>query len=172
VNSRRLFTAPHHPNLSIAAQCALIGLSRSSDYHVPNGTESEQNLKYMRLIDEQSLRTPFYGSRRMTRRLVSQGHAVNRKRVQCLLRTMGIQGTVPGPHTSRPTRLTRSIPTYFRTLSYQAPTSCGPPTSPVHSDGNRLHVLGGHHRLVQSLCDCLGTVEYLRSVVVIFEVIE
>jgi len=70
VNSRRLFIAPHHPKLSIAAQYALIGLSRSSDYHVPNGTESEQNLrnclkrqflKYRRLIDEQSLRTPFYG---------------------------------------------------------------------------------------------------------------
>ncbi|CAD7854001.1 MAG: Mobile element protein, partial [Olavius algarvensis Gamma 1 endosymbiont] len=38
----------------------------------------------------------------MTRWLVSQGHTVNRKRVQRLLRTMGIQGTVPGPHTSRP----------------------------------------------------------------------
>ena len=100
--SRRLFIEPHHPKLSIARQCSLIGLSRSSYYHTRCGVESEQNLMYMRLIDQQSLRTPFYGSRQMTRWLVSQGHTVNRKRVQRLLRTMGIQGTVPGPHTSRP----------------------------------------------------------------------
>ncbi len=56
----------------------------------------------MRLIDEQYLRTPFYGSRQMTRSLVRGGHAVNRKRVQRLMRKMGIQATVPGPHTSRP----------------------------------------------------------------------
>jgi len=93
---------PDHPDLSIARQCALIGLSRSSYYHTPCGVESEQNLKYMRLIDEQYLRTPFFGSRQMTRWLVNQGHAVNRKRVQRLMRTMGIQATVPGPHTSQP----------------------------------------------------------------------
>jgi len=83
-------------------QCALIGLNRSGYYHTPCGIESEQNLKYMRLIDEQYLRTPFFGSRQMTRTLVRQGHPVNRKRVQRLMRKMGIQGTVPGPHTSRP----------------------------------------------------------------------
>jgi len=48
----------------------------SSYYHRPCGTESEQNLKYMHLIDEQHLRTPFYSSRRMTRWLVSQGYPV------------------------------------------------------------------------------------------------
>lgn len=93
---------PRHPDLSIVRQCALIDLNRSSYYNTPCGIESEQNLKYMRLIDEQYLRTPFYGSRQMTRSLVHQGHPVNRKRVQRLMRTMGIQGTVPGPHTSRP----------------------------------------------------------------------
>ena len=92
----------HHPDLSIARQCALTGLSRSSYYHTPCGVESEQNLKYMRLIDEQYLRTPFFGSRQMTRWLINQGHTVNRKRVQRLMRKMGIQGTVPGPHTSQP----------------------------------------------------------------------
>ena len=56
---------PEHPDLSIARQCALIGLSRSSYYHTPCGVESEQNLKYMRLIDEQYTCTPFYGSRRL-----------------------------------------------------------------------------------------------------------
>lgn len=65
---------------------------------MPGGIESKQNLNDIRLIGEQSLRTPFYGSHQMTR----QGHPVNRKRVQHLMRTMGIQDTVPGPHTSRP----------------------------------------------------------------------
>jgi len=93
---------PQHPDLSIARQCALIGLSRSSYYYTRCGVESEQNLKYMRLIDEQYLRTPFFGSRQMTRWLVNQGHRVNRKRVGRLMRKMGIQSTAPGPHTSRP----------------------------------------------------------------------
>lgn len=92
---------PQHPDLSIARQCALIGLSRSSYYHIRCGIESEHNLAYMRLIDEQYLRTPFFGSRQITRWLVRQGHPINRKRVQRLMRKMGIQGIVPGPHTSR-----------------------------------------------------------------------
>ncbi len=102
MDDKRRFIDPHHAELSIARQCELIGLNRSSYYHTPCGVESEQNLKYMRLIDEQYLRTPFYGSRQMTRWRLRQGHPVNRKRVQRLMRTMGIQGTVPGPHTSRP----------------------------------------------------------------------
>ena len=48
-----------------------------------------ENLAFMRLLDEQYLRTPFYGSRRMTVWLQSQGYAVNRKRVQRLLQVMG-----------------------------------------------------------------------------------
>lgn len=105
---------PQHPDLSIVQQCALIGLNRSGYYHMPCGIESEQNLKYMRLIDEQYLRTPFYGSRQMTRSLVRQGHLVNRKRVQRLMRKMGIQGTVPGPHTSRPHPANKIYPYLLR----------------------------------------------------------
>jgi putative transposase len=56
----------------------------------------------MRLIDQEYLRHPFYGSRQMTSWLRGQGHAVNRKRVQRLMRLMGLQGLVPGPSTSRP----------------------------------------------------------------------
>ena len=102
VGNKRMLIEPQHPDLSISRQCALIDLSRSSYYHAPCGVESEQNLQSMRLIDEQYLRTPFYGSRQMTRWLVNQDPAVNRKRVRRLMRVMRIQGTVPGPHTSRP----------------------------------------------------------------------
>lgn len=56
----------------------------------------------MRVIDEQYLRTPFYGSRQMTAWLRRQGYPVNRKRVARLMRLMGLQATVPGPHTSQP----------------------------------------------------------------------
>ncbi|WP_242477315.1 IS3 family transposase, partial [Halochromatium glycolicum] len=75
-------------------------MARSRYYYRAAG-ESSQNLVLMRLIDAQSLRTPFYGSRRMTHWLQSQGYPVNRKRVQRLMAQMGLQATVPGPHTSR-----------------------------------------------------------------------
>jgi len=56
----------------------------------------------MRLIDEQYLKTPFYGSPRMTWWLNQQGHCVNPKRIVRLMRVMGLQATMPGPHTSKP----------------------------------------------------------------------
>ena len=56
----------------------------------------------MRLIDEQYTVRPFYGSRRMTRWLIDHGEEVNRKRVQRLMRVMGLEALVPGPHTSKP----------------------------------------------------------------------
>ena len=60
------------------------------------------NLLCMRLIDEQYLRTPFWGSRNMTAWLRRQNHMVNRKRIQRLMQTMGLEGIAPGPSTSRP----------------------------------------------------------------------
>ena len=46
----------------------------------------------MRLIDQQFLKTPFYGSRRMTASLERSGETVNRKRVQRLMALMGLEG--------------------------------------------------------------------------------
>jgi putative transposase len=56
---------PDHGEISIRRQCELLGVSRASWYYEQAG-ESEENLRLMRLIDEQYTRTPFYGSRRMT----------------------------------------------------------------------------------------------------------
>ena len=56
----------------------------------------------MRLIDQQYLQTPFFASRQMTAWLRQQQYSVNRKRIQRLMQKMGIQGAVPGPHTSKP----------------------------------------------------------------------
>jgi putative transposase len=72
---------PRHSELPVARQCELLALPRSSYYFAPAG-ESPENLALMRLIDEQYLKTPFFGSRQMTAWLRRQGDAVNRKRVQ------------------------------------------------------------------------------------------
>jgi putative transposase len=85
--------------LSIVQQCELLGLPRSSYYYEP-APESEENLCLMRLIDEQYLETPYFGSRRMMKYLVRAGHAVNRKRIQRLMRTMGLEGVFPGRKTT------------------------------------------------------------------------
>ena len=70
-------------------QCALLGLNRASLYYEPAG-ETAENLRLMRLIDGEYTAHPFYGSRRMTAWLSRRGEAVNRKRVQRLMRLMGL----------------------------------------------------------------------------------
>jgi putative transposase len=85
--------------LSVRRQCELLGLSRSSLYYEPAG-ETAENLRLMRRIDEQYTARPFYGSRRMTRWLIEQGEEVNRKRVQRLMRTMGLEAIYPKPRLS------------------------------------------------------------------------
>jgi putative transposase len=87
--------------ISVRRQCKLLGLHRRNVYHQA-APRSEDDLVMMRLIDEEYLRHPFYGSRQMTSWLRGQGHDINRKRVQRLMRLMGLQGLVPGPSTSRP----------------------------------------------------------------------
>jgi putative transposase len=77
----------------------LLGLNRSSLSYEPVG-ETFENLRLMRLIDEQYTACPFYGSRRMTAWLVEQGEEVNRKRVQRLMRTMGLEAIYPKPRLS------------------------------------------------------------------------
>ena len=87
--------------MSIAQQCELLGLARSTYYYEPM-PESEENLLLMRLLDEQYTRTPFYGTRKMTAWLHTQGYGVDRKRVTRLLRLMGLEAIYPKPHTSMP----------------------------------------------------------------------
>src|SRR5256885_10688044 len=65
-------------------------MARSSYYYEP-APESEENLQLMRLLDEQYTRIPFYGTRKMTAWLQTQGYEVNRKRVRRLLRQMGLE---------------------------------------------------------------------------------
>jgi putative transposase len=104
----------------VARQCELIGLARSSYYYQAQG-ESDLNLRLMRLIDEQYTRTPFYGSPKLTAWLNSQGFAVNHKRVERLMRLMGIAAIVPGPKTSVPSPGHRVYPYLLRGLSIDRP---------------------------------------------------
>jgi len=91
----------HLQGLSIARQCDLLGISRSSFYYEAKG-ENPLNLKFMRMIDEQFLETPWYGSRQMARWLRRAGHRVGRKRVVRLMRKMGLMPIYQKPNTSKP----------------------------------------------------------------------
>jgi putative transposase len=90
-----------HPELSVRRQCELLGVNRSGLYYEPQG-ESEENLRFMRLIDEQYTRAPFYGSRKMTEWLVTLDYAVNRKRIRRLMEVMGLEAVYPKPKLSQP----------------------------------------------------------------------
>jgi putative transposase len=86
---------------SVRQQCGLLGVSRSGLYYRPAG-ESEENLKLMRLLDEQYTKTPYYGVRRMSVCLRREGWEVNEKRVRRLLRVMGLEAIYPKPRLSQP----------------------------------------------------------------------
>ena len=90
-----------HSRLSITRQCRLVSIARSSFYY-EGRSESPLNLRLMRLIDEQFLETPFYGSRQMKRWLYRQGYTVSRKRVRRLMRLLGLQAIFQRPRTSQP----------------------------------------------------------------------
>ncbi|MBI3466445.1 MAG: IS3 family transposase [Planctomycetes bacterium] len=105
-----------HGALSVAEQCELLELARSTYYYEP-AYESAENLALMRRIDEQYLQTPFYGSRRMAEELSTEDCPVNRKRVQRLMRRMGIAALVPRKATSTPDVGHRVHPYLLRGLS-------------------------------------------------------
>lgn len=86
-------------SLSIVTQCKLLSLSRSSLYYKSKG-ETALNLSLMRMIDEQFLKTPYYGSRQMARHLKRQDYCVGRKRAQRLMRVMGLKAVYQSPRTT------------------------------------------------------------------------
>ena len=91
---------PNHNKNSVARQCELLNLSRSSYYYV-SGKDDHYNQQLMNLIDEQYTRTPFYGVAKMTAWLHRQGHTVNQKRVRRLMRLMGLEAICPKPNLSK-----------------------------------------------------------------------
>jgi putative transposase len=87
--------------LSLRRQCALVGVARSGVYR-PVKPANDNDAALMRRIDELFTAWPFLGSRRMTAMLRAEGVNVNRKRVQRLMRLMGIAALGPKPKTSKP----------------------------------------------------------------------
>ena len=97
---RRRWIEQDHSKISVARQCDLLSLARSSYYYCATG-ESEENLLLMRLLDEKYTRTPFYGVLRMTVWLGKEGHGVNPNRVRRLMRLMGLEAIYPKPRLSQ-----------------------------------------------------------------------
>lgn len=100
MSEKREFVQPH-PKLSLRRQCELVQVARSSLYYEAVEVSPEE-VALMRRIDQLYTKWPFYGSRRILVELQREGREVNRKRVQRLMRLMGLEGLVPGPHTSVP----------------------------------------------------------------------
>jgi putative transposase len=92
-----------HGSPSMRRQCELLGVNRSTLYYERLPADAEE-LALMRRIDEIHLRYPFYGSRKIARTLRDEGVRVNRKRVQRLMRLMGLESVAPKPKTSQPSR--------------------------------------------------------------------
>ena len=91
-----------HSDLSVRRQCQLLGVARSGVYRPPPAANDDDDPALMRRIDELFTTWPFLGSRRMTAMLRAEGAFVNRKRVQRLMRLMGIAALGPKPRTTKP----------------------------------------------------------------------
>lgn len=115
VEARRALIDHSHPDLSVRRQCELLDLARSTCYYQP-ATETAENLMLMRMIDEQYMRTPFYGSRKMAKVLAVGRREVNRKRIQRLMRLMGLQALAPRRNLSRPAPGHRVFPYLLRNV--------------------------------------------------------
>ncbi|MDE5464938.1 IS3 family transposase [Bradyrhizobium sp. CSS354] len=106
--------------LSIRRQCMLLGIARSGVYRPPRPA-NDNDLALMRRLDELFTAWPFLGSRRMTAMLKAEGLQVNRKRVQRLMRKMGIAALGPRPNTTRPAPGHKIYPYLLRNMTIDRP---------------------------------------------------
>lgn len=110
----------NNPDITIKRQCDLLGLNLSSYYYGPH-RDTTMSLALMNLIDQQFMKTPFYGSPRMTWMLRKMGHLVNHKRVERLMRMMGISAIYPKPRTSAPNPENKIYPYLLRDMKVTYP---------------------------------------------------
>lgn len=110
----------NHPHLTVARQCQLLGLARSSRYYAPAPTPAPDE-SLMRLLDRQYTARPFFGVRRMAMWLARQGTAVNVKRVRRLMRLMGLEAIYPKPRTSVKSPENKVYPYLLRGLTIEDP---------------------------------------------------
>ena len=134
-----------HAQLSVRRQCQLLGLCRSGLYYQP-AVETAENLRLMQLLDQEYTAHPFLGSRRLTQWLIQQGEPVNRKRVQRLLRLMGLEAIYPKPKLSAAGRRQRIYPYLLRDVKVGRPDQ-------VWSTDITYVPLGGGFRYLASIID-------------------
>jgi putative transposase len=126
---------------SLFRQCQLLKISRSSVYYRPRPVKPE-DLQIMRLIDEQYLKTPCWGSRSMRNFLNRKGYKINRKKVQRLMRLMGLEAIYPKPRTSRPHPQHKVYPYLLKNLAIDRPNQVW------SSDITYIPISRGHMYLV------------------------
>jgi putative transposase len=119
-SDRRALIDRGAPSPSVRRQCVLLGVARSSVYRPPRPA-NDNDLALMRRIDELYTDWPFLGSRRMTALLRAEGQRVNRKRVQRLMRQMGIAALGPKPRTTKPAPGHKIFPYLLRDLVIARP---------------------------------------------------
>lgn len=120
VAEKKALVEPANPSIPVSRQCELLGLARSSFYYELQ-PETEQNLRLMRMLDRQFTATPFYGVRRMTAWLATQGELVNPKRVRRLMRKMGLEAIYPKPNLSKAKDNVRKYPYLLQEEEITAP---------------------------------------------------
>jgi len=118
---RRALVDRGHGALSVRRQCELVGVARSGVYLPPRPTK-ESDLALMRRIDELFMEWPFLGSRRMAQMLATDGQPLNRKRMQRLMRRMGIAALGPKPRTTMPAPGHKIFPYLLRNLAIDRPS--------------------------------------------------
>lgn len=117
---KRQLIEPEHVDISVGRQCELLGLARST-YYWKEASEDPLNLHLMRLIDEEYTRHPFLGSRKIALWLNEQGYPANRKRVQGLMRKMGIAAIYQKPNLSKASKLHKVYPYLLRGVTIMRP---------------------------------------------------
>lgn len=121
VNERRHWFNVNEP-LALTRQCELAGTNRTTVYAHKTATQPDkQKLDLLSVIDAEYTQHPFFGSRKIKHYLRALGYTINRKRVQRLMRILGLAGMAPGPNTSRPHPDHKIYPYLLRGLDVTRP---------------------------------------------------
>ena len=127
---------PNHNKITVARQCELLNLSRSSYYYV-SGKDDRYNRQLMNLIDEQYTKMPFYGVAKMTAWLHRQGHTVNQKRVRRLMRLMGLEAICPKPNLSKASPEHKKYPYLLKNMVIDHPDQVWADLTPKYVPGSK-----------------------------------
>lgn len=121
MKARRTWISENDP-LPIARQCVLAGTNRSTFYVLPaNIIPDEEDTRLLELIDKEYTLHPFYGSRKIKQYLGGLGYSINRKRVQRLMRKLGLAGMAPVLNTSNPHPQHKIYPYLLRGIKVTRP---------------------------------------------------